>query len=215
MVSSARWPFNAIRDCWASAFHGCDPHRRCGHAQDYAISREVEDSLPPIVELLQGVDASYPARGGVDKGQLQCLFAHRSIMQCARNEPRQPASAFYGDDRPLPLQNQKQLRLQEAWQLLLSGDRNSSDVAFAVGYESASQFSREYRRQFGATPARSVRQIRRAIGVRRLSERADPCLWYLDRLCYRDGKWHHGTATADVKYVVARNPLRTNAPRLY
>jgi AraC-like DNA-binding protein len=63
-----------------------------------------------------------------------------------------------------PLQYQKQLRLQEARQLLLAGDRSASDVAFAVGYESASQFSREYLRQFGAPPARDVRQIRQAIG---------------------------------------------------
>lgn len=62
-----------------------------------------------------------------------------------------------------PLQYQKQLRLQEARQLLLAGDHSASDVAFAVGYESASQFSREYVRQFGAPPARDVRQIRRAI----------------------------------------------------
>jgi len=67
-----------------------------------------------------------------------------------------------------PLQYQKQLRLQEARQLLLAGDRNASDVAFAVGYESASQFSREYLRQFGAPPARSVRQIRQAIGSPRM-----------------------------------------------
>ena len=63
-----------------------------------------------------------------------------------------------------PLQYHKQLRLQEARQLLLAGDRSASDVAFAVGYESASQFSREYLRQFGAPPARDVRQIRQAIG---------------------------------------------------
>jgi AraC-like DNA-binding protein len=63
-----------------------------------------------------------------------------------------------------PLQYQKQLRLQQARQLLLAGDHNASDVAFAVGYESASQFSREYLRQFGAPPARDVRQIRQAIG---------------------------------------------------
>ncbi|MER8373496.1 AraC family transcriptional regulator [Mesorhizobium sp. M1406] len=56
-----------------------------------------------------------------------------------------------------PLQYQKQLRLQEARQLLLAGDHSASDVAFAVGYESASQFSREYLRQFGAPPARDVR----------------------------------------------------------
>ncbi|MEM9965275.1 MAG: AraC family transcriptional regulator [Asticcacaulis sp.] len=62
-----------------------------------------------------------------------------------------------------PVQYQKQLRLQEARQLLLAGDHNASDVAFAVGYESASQFSREYLRQFGAPPARDVRRIRQGI----------------------------------------------------
>lgn len=63
-----------------------------------------------------------------------------------------------------PIQYHKQLRLQEARQLLLAGDHSASDVAFAVGYESASQFSREYLRQFGAPPARDVRQIRQALG---------------------------------------------------
>lgn len=64
-----------------------------------------------------------------------------------------------------PVQYQKQLRLQEARQLLLAGEHRASDVAFAVGYESASQFSREYLRQFGAPPARNVREIRQAIGT--------------------------------------------------
>ncbi|OSR95779.1 HTH-type transcriptional activator RhaS [Pseudomonas syringae pv. actinidiae] len=62
-----------------------------------------------------------------------------------------------------PIQYQKLLRLQEARQLLLAGEHRASDVAFAVGYESASQFSREYLRQFGASPARDVRAIRQAI----------------------------------------------------
>ena len=70
---------------------------------------------------------------------------------------------FLGMTGLSPLQYQKQLRLQEARQLLLSGEQSASAVAFAVGYESASQFSREYLRQFGAPPARDVRQIRRAI----------------------------------------------------
>lgn len=56
-----------------------------------------------------------------------------------------------------------QLRLQEARQMLLPGYRSASDVAYSVGYEGASQFSREYLRQFGAPPARSVRQIRQTI----------------------------------------------------
>jgi AraC-like DNA-binding protein len=63
-----------------------------------------------------------------------------------------------------PIQYHKQLRLQEARLLLLAGDRNVSDVAYAVGYESASQFSREYVRQFGAPPTLDVRQVRQAIG---------------------------------------------------
>ena len=62
-----------------------------------------------------------------------------------------------------PLQYHKQLQLQEARQSLLAGARSASDVAFAVGYNSASQFSREYVRQFGAPPARHVRQVRQAI----------------------------------------------------
>ncbi|MCS3433525.1 AraC family transcriptional regulator [Klebsiella sp. BIGb0407] len=62
-----------------------------------------------------------------------------------------------------PVQYQKQLRLQEAHQLLLAGKHRASDVAFVVGYESASQFSREYLRQFGTPPARNIREIRQAM----------------------------------------------------
>lgn len=62
-----------------------------------------------------------------------------------------------------PIKYQKQLRLQEARQLLLAGKHRASDVAFVVGYESVSQFSREYLRQFGTSPARDVRAIRQAI----------------------------------------------------
>lgn len=62
-----------------------------------------------------------------------------------------------------PLQYQKQLRLQEARRLLLTGEHSASEVAFAVGYESTSQFSREYLRQFGTPPARDARQIRQEL----------------------------------------------------
>jgi AraC-like DNA-binding protein len=59
-----------------------------------------------------------------------------------------------------PLQYQKQLRLMEAQKLLLSGNTNAEMAALAVGYESPSQFSREYSRMFGAPPRRSVENIR-------------------------------------------------------
>lgn len=62
-----------------------------------------------------------------------------------------------------PLQFQKRVRLQEARQLLLSRDVNAAHVSLDVGYESASQFSREYRRLFGAPPGRDAAQARLAL----------------------------------------------------
>jgi AraC-like DNA-binding protein len=53
-----------------------------------------------------------------------------------------------------PLQFQKQLRLHEARRLMLSERLDAATAAHRVGYESASQFSREYRRLFGAPPRR-------------------------------------------------------------
>jgi AraC-like DNA-binding protein len=58
-----------------------------------------------------------------------------------------------------PLQYQKQLRLQQARRLLLSGAVDATTAAYQVGYESQSQFSREYRRLFGAPPMRDVKNL--------------------------------------------------------
>lgn len=57
-----------------------------------------------------------------------------------------------------PLQYQKQLRLLEARRLLIGGEHNVSGAAFAVGYESSSQFSRDYLRHFEATPSEDLRR---------------------------------------------------------
>lgn len=51
-----------------------------------------------------------------------------------------------------PLQFQKKIRLEEAKQMLLTQNIEASQVAFDVGYESPSQFSREYSRMFGMSP---------------------------------------------------------------
>lgn len=59
-----------------------------------------------------------------------------------------------------PLQYQKQLRLLEARRLMLAGQANAAAAAYRVGYESASQFSREYARLFGAPPARDAVRLR-------------------------------------------------------
>lgn len=59
-----------------------------------------------------------------------------------------------------PLQYQKRLRLQEARRLLLGNETDASTAALQVGYESASQFSREYRHLFGEPPRRDTARLR-------------------------------------------------------
>lgn len=58
-----------------------------------------------------------------------------------------------------PLQYQKHLRLQEARRLMLSGSMDATTAAFDVGYESLSQFSREYRRLFGLPPHQDIKAV--------------------------------------------------------
>jgi AraC-like DNA-binding protein len=59
-----------------------------------------------------------------------------------------------------PLQYQKRLRLQEARRLMLGEGLDAAEAAFRVGYESPSQFGREYRRMFGAPPRRDVSALK-------------------------------------------------------
>jgi AraC-like DNA-binding protein len=59
-----------------------------------------------------------------------------------------------------PLQFQKQLRLQEARRLLLTESTDATDAAFQVGYESPSQFSREYARMFGLPPIQDIKKMK-------------------------------------------------------
>lgn len=61
-----------------------------------------------------------------------------------------------------PLQFQKTLRLQHARRLMLSDGLDAASAAHRVGYESPSQFSREYRRLFGAPPRADLAQMREA-----------------------------------------------------
>ncbi|PAF19783.1 AraC family transcriptional regulator [Terribacillus saccharophilus] len=59
-----------------------------------------------------------------------------------------------------PIQFQKLLRLQEARRLLLAELPDIADVAFRVGYESQSQFTREYARMFGFSPRADIKRLR-------------------------------------------------------
>jgi transcriptional regulator GlxA family with amidase domain len=62
-----------------------------------------------------------------------------------------------------PLQYQKNLRLQEARRLMLVEYQDAANAAFKVGYESPSQFSREYSRLFGAPPLRDITNLRQQV----------------------------------------------------
>lgn len=62
-----------------------------------------------------------------------------------------------------PVQYQKQLRLQEARRRLLANGADVARIGYAIGYDSPSQFSREYRRLFGSPPGRDGQQIRRSL----------------------------------------------------
>lgn len=69
---------------------------------------------------------------------------------------------FKAITRMTPLEYQKQLRLQEARRLMLTEGATASTAGFAVGYESPSQFSREYRRLFGAPPRADIERLHAA-----------------------------------------------------
>ncbi|GAA2042634.1 AraC family transcriptional regulator [Catenulispora yoronensis] len=78
-------------------------------------------------------------------------------------------SAFYRNFQAVtamsPIQFQKQIRLQEARLLLATRPGDVTGVAQRVGYDNPSQFSREYRRQFGAAPSQDAARLRLAAGA--------------------------------------------------
>lgn len=84
-------------------------------------------------------------------------LAHRSAMS---------VTSFHRNFREVarmtPLQYLKQIRLQEARTRLLASADDVAAVGYAVGYESPSQFSREYKRVYGAPPGRDARLLRAA-----------------------------------------------------
>ncbi|EHZ2643920.1 AraC family transcriptional regulator N-terminal domain-containing protein [Vibrio parahaemolyticus] len=77
-------------------------------------------------------------------------------------------SSFYTHFRSMtsmtPLQFQKKLRLSEARRLMLTENLDAMAATFKVGYESPSQFSREYRRLFGAPPSKDIKSLRENLG---------------------------------------------------
>ncbi len=87
-------------------------------------------------------------------------------------------SAFFKHFRDVtslsPIQYQKRLRLLEAQHLMVHAEQTAQASAYRVGYESPSQFSREYARMFGDSPSRHAAKLRRAGDRGRSPDAANP-----------------------------------------
>ncbi|TGG91710.1 AraC family transcriptional regulator [Natronospirillum operosum] len=64
-----------------------------------------------------------------------------------------------------PIQYQKQLRLQVARSMLMGASKNVTAVGYAVGYDSPSQFSREYKRLFGYPPGEDGKRLAKILST--------------------------------------------------
>lgn len=97
---------------------------------------------------------------------IRSRFAEPLRVDAVAQQAHMSASTFHRHFKAVtsmsPLQYQKQIRLQEARRLLLTGQADAASVGFAVGYESPSQFSREYARMFGQPPLRDAAQLRKS-----------------------------------------------------
>ncbi|MEC4722818.1 AraC family transcriptional regulator [Noviherbaspirillum sp. CPCC 100848] len=111
-----------------------------------------------------GVNDSHAQRIARAIALLRSNFAKPIRIEDLADAAGMSLSAFHAHFRTItslsPLQFQKQLRLIEARQAMLASGSTISSAAFAVGYESVSQFTREYARMFGIPPARYIREAK-------------------------------------------------------
>lgn len=95
---------------------------------------------------------------------LQQNFSKAIRIKDLAHELGMSASTFHASFKTAtamsPIQFQKQLRLQEARRLMQSEGLNAAEAGFEVGYEDASHFSREYKREFGKPPKQDSAQLR-------------------------------------------------------
>jgi len=95
---------------------------------------------------------------------LKLNYATPLRIEALAGQVQMSAPTFHHHFRQLtgmsPLQYQKWLRLNEAKSLMLNQHLDAASAAFQVGYESPSQFSREYSRLFGAPPKRDIERLR-------------------------------------------------------
>ena len=104
------------------------------------------------------------AQVGQAIGWIRSHFAEPLRIDDVAQRANMSASTFHRHFKAVtamsPLQYQKQIRLQEARRLLLAGQADAASIGFTVGYESPSQFSREYARMYGQPPLRDAVRLR-------------------------------------------------------
>jgi AraC-like DNA-binding protein len=97
-------------------------------------------------------------------GWIRANFRDTFAIETVAAEARMSASSLHVHFKAVtamsPLQYQKQLRLQEARRLMLAEAVDAASAGHRVGYDSPSQFSREYARTFGAPPLRDVARLK-------------------------------------------------------
>lgn len=128
------------------------------------IAREIHLRLlmGPLGKHLRGINTSDSAGSQVAKAisWLRENFRETASIDKLSNLANMSAPSFHRHFKRItemsPLQYQKHLRLYEAQRLMLVERESASNAAYAVGYESPSQFNREYKRLFGAPPRRSL-----------------------------------------------------------
>ena len=112
-----------------------------------------------------GVTDSHARRVARAVSVIRSDYAKTLRVEALAEAAGMSASAFHAHFRAItlltPLQFQKQLRLIEARRMLFAEGETIGKAAHAVGYESISQFTRDYGRMFGMPPARDVRAVRK------------------------------------------------------
>ena len=130
----------------------------------------VREILYLLLMSEEGSNLRRIAFAGGDAGVMRALswlqrnFAEPLQIESLARRVHMSPSGFHHQFKAVtamtPLQYQKQLRLQEARRLMLGEEVSAARASARVGYESASQFSREYSRLFGDSPQRDVARLR-------------------------------------------------------
>ncbi|MFS0777161.1 AraC family transcriptional regulator [Neobacillus sp. 3P2-tot-E-2] len=114
--------------------------------EQMAIKGSNGDRIRDVIEhIIKNYDRSFKIEELAEIANMSVASLHRHFKEITAMSP---------------IQFQKQLRLQEARRMLTADTTDIADIAFRVGYESQSQFSREYSRMFGCPPREDINRMR-------------------------------------------------------